>query len=406
MNVNKTKPLFFFIVKTGDQGYRRHGLDAERTKGRDEMFTVMCSGTKVVVNPQGGHLEDVSISAGGRVMQPLHRAPWRTGEDNGGIPEVFDDGVAPTLQSLSGDFFCAPFGADDITDTPEHGLPANGIWLYEQGINHEDGGVTAIFRLREPILGAKLFKQITLRPGHPVVYQRHRFIGGCGALSVAHHPMLRISEGAKLTFSKKAFGATPENAVETDASRGFSALRYPQEFDSLSSVELLGGGRQDLTVQPGPPNAEDFLILAEEKGSKLGWTAAVLPTAGYIYFAVRDPNVLPFTMLWMSNGGRKYPPFSGRHKGVIGLEEGCTFFGAGNGPSTRRNWLNDRGYKTAITLNPHGDTVVDFAFGAIPLPEGWTEVMNISVTERELVLVSPQRQRERVPFRREWLSTL
>ncbi|MGE6784221.1 hypothetical protein ACQKGL_17065 [Ensifer adhaerens] len=51
--------------------------------------------------------------------------------------------------------------------------------------------MTAIFRLSETILGAKLFKQITLRPGHPVVYQRHKFVGGCGDLSIAHRPMLR-----------------------------------------------------------------------------------------------------------------------------------------------------------------------------------------------------------------------
>ncbi len=371
------------------------------------MFTVACSDMKVVVNPQGGHLEDVSIgSANGTTIRPLHRAHWRTGENNGGVPEAFDGTVAPTLQSLAGDFFCAPFGKDDISGTPEHGLPANGTWLYEQGVNHQDGGVTAIFRLSETILGAKLFKQITLRPGHPVVYQRHKFVGGCGDLSIAHHPMLRISQGAKLSFSKKAFGATPDSAVETDPSRGFSALKYPQEFDSLSRVRLREGGEVDLTVQPGPSDAEDFLVLAEDKNSTLGWTAAVLPAAGYVYFAVRDPGVLPFTMVWMSNGGRRYPPFSGRHRGVIGLEEGCTFFGAGSAVSAGRNWLNDRGYKTAVSLNPDGQTIVDFAFGAIPLPAGWTEVTDISAAEEQLVLTASQGEQARVPFNRDWLSTL
>lgn len=370
------------------------------------MFKVETVGTSIRLNPQGGHLEDVAFTVDGITVRPMHTAPWRTGEHNGGIPEILGSDVAPTLQSLSGDFFCAPFALDDVTGGPEHGPPANGLWSSEAVSELAGGGVKASFALDRKVLGARLVKEITLRPGHPIVYQRHRFIGGSGAISVAHHPMLRIGGGAKITMSKKAFGATPEQPIEVDPRLGRSALAYPQEFESLDRVRLANGQRVDLTNQPGPDGFEDFLLLAEDPGSQLGWTAVVAQSAGFIYFAVRDPATLPFTLLWMSNGGRDYPPFSGRHRGVIGLEEACTFFNAGNIASSQQNWVNNRGYRTALPLNPNGELSVEFAFGAIPMRAGWKAITAVELVGDELVLTEDNGDAYSVNFDRSSMASL
>ncbi|WP_052201976.1 hypothetical protein [Ensifer sp. ZNC0028] len=362
------------------------------------MHVIETNSAKLTFNPQGGHLEEVAFGSRADRIRPMHRAPWRTGEDNGGRPERVPAAMGQSLASLSGDFFCAPFGHDDVSGTVEHGLTANGVWLEESFQTDADGTVTAIFRLDGQVAGAAVFKELTLKPDQPIVYQRHRFVGGFGMLPVAHHPMVRITGEASLNFSPKAFGATPEHAVETDPQRGNSALMYPQEFVDLTSVRLKGGGAVDLSVQPGPPDSEDFLILAEEPNSTMGWTAVSARDDGFLFFSVRDPRVLPFSMLWMSNGGRHYEPFSGRHRGVLGLEEGCTFFGYGREASSRPNWLNERGYPTAIELVPDGEVAIGFAFGAIRLPDGWRAVSDIGVSRENLIISSDTEATVELPF--------
>jgi len=138
----------------------------------------------------------------GKELRPLHRAPWlRAGED---LP----DEVALVERRLAGDFFCAPFGRvkDDI---PIHGWAANGTWTKAGAERADSGSVRATYVLHEMIEGAKLTKELTLCPHHPIVYQRHIFDGGAGAIPVAHHAMIHVPGGARLSFSGKTSGFTP-----------------------------------------------------------------------------------------------------------------------------------------------------------------------------------------------------
>ena len=361
------------------------------------MIRIDAQGAHVGLDPRGGHLERVEFEVGGKTLRPMHRAHWRTGEDNGGTPELFGSDVPQTLQSLSGDFFCVPFSRDDITGGPEHGPAANGMWR-EAHRETSASGETVEFKLDQTILGAELVKTISLRAGHPVVYQKHVFVGGEGATSVAHHPMIRVHGGARLSFSKKLFGATPPTPVESDPARGRSALLYPQIFQDLSAAQLASGGTIDLRSQPGPERSEDFVLMAEDPANSFGWSAAVLPGQGFIYFALRDPRILPVTLLWLSNGGRDYAPWSGRHRAVLGIEEACTFFGAGSAGSAAHNWLNERGVRTALKLDPQGTTEVRFAFGAVPVPPGWSQIADIRLTTDQAILEDVSGEAVAVPF--------
>jgi hypothetical protein len=371
---NLAKQVQYLSHATND----RMGMTPQSQKDLS-VINLNARGAHVGLDPRGGHLASVEFEFGGKTIRPMHRAHWRTGENNGGVPEKFGSEVPQTLQSLSGDFFCVPFSRDDITDGPQHGPAANGTWR-EARRETTASGETVEFKLDQTILGAELVKTIELRAGNPIVYQKHAFIGGEGATSLAHHPMIRTQGGARLSFSKKLFGATPPGAVESEPAQGRSALLYPQIFDDLSEVQLAAGGTIDLRNQPGPDGCEDFLLMAEDPANAFGWTAAVLQGQGFIYFALRDPRVLPVTLLWLSNGGRNYAPWNGRHRYVLGVEEACTFFGAGSVESAAPNWLNERGVKTALTLDPAGVTEVRLAFGAVPVPTGWSEIADIRLT--------------------------
>jgi hypothetical protein len=243
--------------------------------------------------------------------------------------------------------------------------------------------VTARYGLRETIHGARLTKEIILRPGQPIVYQRHLFDGGAGHIPVAHHAMVHVPGGAALSFSPKAFGRTTNSALESDPARGRSLLKYPQRIESLARVALADGGMADASTYPFAQRHEDFIALVEEEGARIGWSAALAAKDGFLFFAVKDAAALPETLLWMSNGGRSYAPWSSRHLAVLGIEEAATSFHV-NG---ERVGGHDGMRATGVDLREGAKTVIRYAFGAIPAPEGWTRIADILSDGWRLTLV-------------------
>lgn len=340
------------------------------------MDKIATSGIRLTFNPEGGIIDELTIDTADGTLQPLHRAPWvRTGEQ---LPAD----VAPVEARLSGDFFCAPF-ANGSDGAPIHGWSANGHWNAEGQTENADGSVTARYALQQTIGGANLVKEITLAPGQPIVYQRHVFTGGAGRIPIAHHAMVHVPGGAQLSFSPKAFGITPDGAPETDPARGHSIFAYPQKFKSLKSVSLVDNRTIDASRYPFDDGHEDLSVLAEAPGGKLGWSAAVAIKDGFVFFAVKDAARLPETILWMSNGGRSYSPWNSRHRAVLGIEEAAT-------PAHATGGLSDMtasspiGQATGLDLG--GEQSVRYAFGAIRVPTGWSEIAGIEATDDLLTL--------------------
>lgn len=334
------------------------------------MDTIATNGIRLTFNPDGGIIDELTIDTADGPLRPLHKAPWvRTGEQ---LPPE----VAPVETRLAGDFFCAPFGASGA-DVPIHGWAANGHWSADGRSESAGGALTARYRLEQLIGGAQLTKEITLVAGQPIVYQRHVFSGGSGHIPIAHHAMIHVPGGAQLSFSPKAFGRTPNGAPETDPLRGNSIFAYPQTFKSLREVKLRNGRTVDASRYPFDDGHEDLSVLAEAPGAKLGWSAAVAASDGFVFFAVKDAVRLPETILWMSNGGRLYSPWNSRHRAVIGIEEAATAMHAsgdlGNAASTSSD-----GLVTGLDLG--GEAAIRYAFGAISVPSGWSEIARIDAT--------------------------
>jgi hypothetical protein len=354
------------------------------------MHRLSAEGISLAIEPRGGMLADLVIERDGRRLAPLHRAPWV------GAPGEVPADAAPHLAVLEGDFFCAPFGQTDDPGVPAHGWPANGHWQLARRDTGADGATTGRFELAERVQGATVTKEVTLRPGHPVVYQRHVLDGGSGRIPIAHHAMIRVPGGARLSFSAKDFGATPATPQESDPARGRSLLAYPQRFATLGDVGLADGSRRDLRHYPWAEGQEDFLTLLDPPDARIGWSAAVAAADGFVFFAVKDAGVLCQTSLWMSNGGRRYAPWSSRHLAVLGIEETCAHFGDGPAVSGGENDLTRAGYRTSVALGGRVD--VRYALGAIPAPEGWSEVAAIELAPDGLRLADVGGNRVSVPF--------
>jgi hypothetical protein len=243
-----------------------------------------------------------------------------------------------------------------------------------QTVAHPKGGSVTRFALQKKVFGARLIKEITLRDGHPFVYQRHIFEGGAGATSVASHAMTKFATRGKLSFSPKAYGETPAKPQESDPARGRSLLKHPARFEDLGSVPLKDGGTTDLRRYPIASRHEDFVMLVEAPGSRLGWAAAVREDAADVVLSRKNPRDFPVTFLWFSNGGRDYAPWNSRNVGVLGIEEGRAWSANGYKASIAPNPLSQSGVPTSLAFQPGGSVEVRHAIGGVPLPQGWSEI--------------------------------
>ena len=343
-----------------------------------ESFFMRGSGVSLGLDLSSGHLLDVCFHDEGRDIRPLHAAPW-TADD---LPES----IPLVNRRLSGDFLCAPFCEPDIESAPWHGWTANSAWRFIGNIAGEPGEATYRFELERRILGARVEKQLRFVDGQPILYQRHIFHGGEGALPVAHHTMLRTDTGLKLSFSPKRFGLTPQRVADENPTDGISTLTYPQVFTELSRLQTARGGTVDATLHPYAPRTEDHIYMFEAAGADLGWSAAVNRAEGYVFFALKNPKILPTTLLWVSNYGLETPPFSGRHGDCLGIEEICSNLALGHAASVAKNPLSDQGIPTALTLNNTGTMVIDHAFGCIAVGPDWREITAIERNDDGIIL--------------------
>ncbi len=311
---------------------------------------VEADGITVGFTPDCGFLGPMIVQDGGRVIDPLHRAPWRDDEVPAGSP--------PHHAGLRGDFFCAPFGDAHADGAPLHGWTANGRW---DVVTTAPGLIACV--LNQTVMGARVTKTIAVRDGHPFVYQRHVFAGGVGALPVANHAMVVLPAGGVITTSQKAFYQTPGTAPETDAARGRSLLAYPARGHG-NAFPRGDGGVADLGRYPLGVGHEDFVIGVEAAGHAFGWTA-VVRAQGDLFLSLRRADRLPLTMFWYSNGGRHYAPWSSRHLGVLGVEEGVGHAMLGQATCDA---MVAAGQPVALGLG--GAVAVRHVIGAIAWPSG------------------------------------
>lgn len=340
-----------------------------------DLTTIRARGISVSVDLAVGHLADLVVDMDGRRLRPLHRAPW-IDEPRELFPENLPEGV----MRLSGDFLCAPFSRSDVEHAPLHGWPANSAWDVLDSRAVEDGW-RAAFRLGRKVMGATVEKTLTVRDGHPFLYQEHAFSGGSGAISVAHHAMTVMKGGGRLAFSPKRLAATPDDPPESDPARGRSLLAYPARTADLAHFPAAGGGTVDLTRYSMDRRHEDFVTLVEADHGGPGWAAVAREAENDLVLVLKNPADLPVTMLWISNGGRDYAPWNGRHRGVLGIEDGRT--AVGHAASLGDNWLKREGVATAFELAQGGSVTFRQVIGAVPL-SGGEPPSDITVAEGRL----------------------
>ena len=326
------------------------------------------------VTTLGGHLWPARFRVGKRWVSPLSAAPWSM--EQPAVPNI--------LKVLRGDFFCMPFGGNDSIHAgerhPVHGETANGRWKRETAADP----FSMRFSLRTRVRAGRVEKQVSLIEGDPAIYQRHLVSGMSGRMPIGYHAMLRIpgTGGARISTSPFVHGQVFPGEFEDPARGGYSCLKKGALFPSLRAVPRADGGTADLSLYPAREGFEDLVMLVSDPSLPFAWTAAVVAGEGWVWFSLRDPRVLRSTIFWMSNGGRHYAPWNGRHRHVIGLEDVTSYFHHGHAESVRPNPLSRMGIPTCIDLHPEHPVSVASIMAVAPIPRGFDEVREIREGKR------------------------
>ena len=342
------------------------------------------------VTQTGGHLGPVTFDRRGAKIRPLSVAPWAI--------ERLDRSQPPIIRVLRGDFFCMPFGGNATPykneKHPPHGETANARWKLESCVSASAQRPTLHLSLRTRVRAGRVDKYVSLATDHDAIYQRHVFSGMSGPMNFGHHAMVRFPDepnSGVVSTSPFVYGQVFPEPMEQPENRGYSVLKPGAEFDALGAVPTVTGETVDLSRYPARRGYEDLVMLLSDDRVPFAWTAVTFPKQRYAWFALKDPRVLRSTIFWISNGGRHYPPWNGRHVNVMGLEEVTSYFLLGLAESVAQNPLAKRGYPTHVRLDPQRPLVVNYIMGVAAVPDGFDRVDAIGESDGGVTLRSGRR---------------
>ncbi len=370
------------------------------------MRTTLCAGqpswqfasdrVEAAVTRLGGHLAPMRFRLPHGVVEPFSVAPWAEEKPDRSQPAM--------LRALRGDFFCEFFGGNETVyrgeQHPPHGETANAEWRFES-LTHQENRTALRLSLETTVRPGRVKKMIQLRDGETAIYCQHVVSGTSGRLNPGHHATLKFPDKAGsglVSTSPIRFGQVLPGVFEEPARRGYSALKPGAIFSRLDQVPGANGSVADVSRYPARRGFEDLLMIVHESAPDFAWTAVSFPESRYVWFALKDPRVLRGTVLWISNGGRHYPPWNGRHVNVMGLEDVTAYFHYGLAQSAQDNPLNRRGFPTYISLRRGQSLTVNYIMAVAATPAGFGRVRDIKPCRDHVALTSTDRQRVLVPI--------
>ncbi len=337
---------------------------------------------KLAVTQLGGFLGPVEFSVGRKTISPYSIPPWA------GKP----DAPAGALGALRGDVFCVPFGGNQRPYRgerhPPHGDPFHAKWRF---VSHRQNGATRQLTLdtRLRTRAGHVRKEVILRDGETVVYQRHTISGLLGRMSFGYHATLDFSRfgSGRISTSRILFGKTQAADFERAAQGGYCSLRPDTIFRRLDRVPRRDGTFADLTTYPTEGGYENLVLLANDPRSELAWTAATFARDGWVWFSLKLARELTCTLLWLSNGGRHYAPWNGRHRARLGLEE-VTSLPEGLAEAAALNDFSRRGISVCREFRKSDHCLVRSATGICPVPRDFDRVKSIRLKAEKIHLVA------------------
>ncbi len=347
-------------------------------------WTMRSTTVELSLTQLGGHMAPVTFYRNtAKTVRPYYINTWHDKKLK------IDD---PVLVPLRGDFFCLPFGDNvepvDGVQFVGHGEPATGKWTLND-ISREGKVSSLIATKRSKLLKGKITKRLQLVDGQNVVYCSHKLEGFDCTTSLGHHATLAlpVSPGALLVeTSAFELGMTNPTPIDDPASGAYQALEVGKTFDRLDRVPLAWKHQPvgDCSAFPARAGFDDILGIFKKPAATPVWIAATNIQDGYLWFALKDPAVLPGTVFWMANRGNRCVPLMGTNT-CLGIEDVCAYFAQGLAESQASNRVNRKGFKTAMKLTPETPTTIRYIQGALKVPAAFGRVRKASFEKGKVV---------------------
>jgi hypothetical protein len=298
-----------------------------------------------------------------RRVSPMHVAPWAEEPGSDALPGI--------LQKMRGEWPCVPFGYSVpgdgfVSDWAKlmqpaapgeeiHGHSSNALWNWEDG-NGRYLKLSIDYPADSPV--DRLERTITPDPAKPAVdiELKIRVRADC-RLPLGLHATFRLPTdpfGARIEPAKFSEGRTYPGTVEPDA----PLFAIDRHFISLAAVPGRDGTIIDASRAPLAMETEELLQL-----NNLGSVALANEAEGYRVRLVWQQEHFPSLLLWISNRGRKMPPWNGRHL-ALGLEPVCSPFGLGLATALADNPIARSGTPTALNFSANKDFVTRYRLEA------------------------------------------
>jgi hypothetical protein len=281
----------------------------------------------------------------GSQIAPFHVAPWAN--------ETAGEALPPILRRLRGEWPCVPFGfeadrysnagwptslAAAAIDSLPHGYCSNADWRFEAEQN-DSIGLAIDYPEDHPI--RRLVRRVTPDPDAAAIdFELTIDVRGDCHLPIGLHPVFRLP--------------LEPGAMDVEVEDTVTAMTYPGAVDASSifvqdallapwnDVLLRDGARCDVSRLPLPHATEELVQLLDMPGH----ASLRNCNEGYRIRMAWNREHFPSALLWLSNGGRQSPPWSGRHF-ALGFEPVCSAFDLGTQISATDNPISRRGTPTA-----------------------------------------------------------
>jgi len=382
--------------------------EAVETVASQPAWVIRSSTVEAAVTQLGAHMAPVKFCCdSGAPVQPYHISPWQ------------DERLSldpPVLAPLRGDFFCLPFGGNGAPYLGQkflpHGEPAGAKWTFA-GLDKSQGVTALTLTLKTNTPAGMISKKVCLVDGQNVVYSQEVLQGYSGQFSIGHHAILAVPEkegSLRIATSKIRFGMTSPVLFSNPVNREYQSFAIGKKFSDLRHVPLQWKDAEDAdcTSFPARTGFADLLGVFSEPAEKLdhgiAWTTATNQDAGYLWFSMRDPRVLPTTVFWIENHGRHGSPWNGRNR-CLGLEDVCSYLNEGMPVSAQPNSVNKEGIPTALELSPDRPTTVNYIQGVVKIPPGFTVVKTVEFGAGAVTFVSAAGQKATAAVHYEFLGS-
>ncbi|HAK46486.1 MAG TPA: hypothetical protein DCO79_11285 [Spirochaeta sp.] len=359
-------------------------LKKEIIKGQ-KSWLIENDSVKLYLTEFAGHMAPVTFFCDtDSPVEPYYINPWA--EES---PDM--SGQSGVLLPLRGDFFCLPFGGDNKwrgESHPPHGDVQEDNWKLES-FSNSDNMTEAVFSFDMKTRPGRVVKTLTLKDGENNIYTADRIEGFAGPACPGHHATFHGNSEKHISMGPMKAGFTNNNSSNGCGGDEYYSLAGFEKFDSLKKVPTIWKEEPfaDCSIFPAREGFIDILQVFIDDTADFAWTAAVVPEEGYLWFALKNPKILPSTVIWMENRGRHGAPWNGRNC-CIGIEDVCSHLADGLSVSAGGNELNRQGLKTSIMLTDDNPTTVKYVQGIVRIPDGFDRVGSVEKIDDGIKLIS------------------